>query len=475
MPVKLVARSQVPAVPLCRTVLLQGGAARRRHVSNTVAKRQTVTAGAAPAPAKKAALGRLPTTVLLRSLFLTHLTSSPLLMRPSLAVLSFIAKTKMALFNPDRNPVLNRLLRWTVYDHFCAGENIPQVRKTVEAVKKMGYQGVILNYAREIVLDAEAAASRAEAGDYAPAVYEMVQQWKKGNLETLEMMAPGDFLAVKVSGAGPIAVDAMRNKAPIPPVLRSALDEICAATREQGSRAWIDAEQQALQPTLDDWTIDLMRRHNAAGRPLVFNTIQAYLKNSTANAERHIALAAKEGWGLGVKLVRGAYIEHEVRSLIHDTIDDTHNCFDDIADMFINQRLPASASASAAGAADETTFPASALFLATHNANSSTRAIAAHRRRLLDGRPTTTLECGQLMGLADELSCELLDNYDACVTDSALRRDDIPRPFKYLPWGSVAECMGYLHRRAIENKGAVERTRHEAVILKKELRRRVFG
>ncbi|KAL0939869.1 proline oxidase [Colletotrichum truncatum] len=471
MPAKLVVCSQV-SVPLCRS--LSQGAARRyvsttaaNRVSTTVDKPQALIPQATTTTTRKPALSRLPTPTLLRSLFLTQFTSSPLLMRLSLPILGFITTSKSALFNPDRNPILNKLLRWTIYDHFCAGTNVPEVRKAVENIKRTGYQGVILNYAREIVLDTKKANAEAKDGDYAPAFYQMVQEWKKGNLDTLQMMQPGDFIAVKVTGAGPIAVDAMRGCKPIPDVLREALDEICDATRQQGSRVWIDAEQQALQPTLDEWTIDLMRRHNREARPLVFNTIQGYLKGSTANAERHIALAAKEGWSLGIKLVRGAYIEHEVRSLIHDTIEDTHNCFDNIADMFISQRLPKGA--------EGLQFPHSALFLATHNANSSTKAIAAHRRRLLDGQPTTTLECGQLMGLADELSCELLDNYDTCVTDSGLKRDDIPKPFKYIPWGSVAECMGYLHRRAIENKGAVERTKHEAVILKKELRRRIFG
>ncbi|KAF0319729.1 proline dehydrogenase [Colletotrichum asianum] len=458
-------------VPLCRSLRLQGAP---RNVHTTAANR---TSTAVPKPhtlipqttttTKRSALSRLPTPTLLRSLFLTQFTSSPLLMRLSLPILGFITTSKSLLFNPDRNPLLNKLLRWTIYDHFCAGTNVPEVRKAVASVKQMGYQGVILNYAREIVLDTKKAQAGSKEGDYAPAFYQTVQEWKKGNLDTLQMMEPGDFIAVKVTGAGPIAVDAMRGSAAVPKVLSEALDEICEAGRQKGARVWIDAEQQALQPTLDEWTIDLMRKHNREARPLVFNTIQAYLKGSTANVERHIALAAKEGWSLGIKLVRGAYIEHEVRSLIHDTIEDTHNCFDGIADMFISQRLPKGF--------EGLQFPSSALFLATHNANSSTKAISAHRRRLLEGQTTTTLECGQLMGLADELSCELLDNYDTCVTDSGLKRDDIPKPFKYIPWGSVAECMGYLHRRAIENKGAVERTRHEAVILKNELRRRVFG
>ncbi|KAK2035432.1 proline dehydrogenase [Colletotrichum zoysiae] len=465
MATRLVVSNRAPA-PLCRSLRLRGTARCSSTAATTPpAKTQTLLS-----TTKKSPLSRLPTVSLVRSLVLTQFMSSPLLMKPALPLLHFIAKSKMALFNPDRNPVLKRLLRWTIYDHFCAGENLREVTKTVSNIKQMGYQGVILNYAKEIVLDAKEAGAEGHAGDYAPPFYEMVDLWKKGNIETLHMLAPGDFLAVKITGAGPIAVDAMRARAPIPDVIRKALDEMCDEAKKQGSRLWIDAEQQALQPQLDEWTIDLMRRHNRENRPLVYNTIQSYLKASKANAERHVALAAREGWSLGVKLVRGAYIENEVRSLIHDTKEDTDRNFDDIADMFISQRLPGG---QAEGGRRE--FPASALFLATHNAASSVAAIANHRRRLLEGRPTTDLECGQLLGMADELSCELLDNYDSCLTDSGLKRDAIPKPFKYLPWGTVSECMGYLHRRAVENKGAVEQSSHMLGSLKSELRRRVFG
>ncbi|EFQ27400.1 proline dehydrogenase [Colletotrichum graminicola] len=462
MSARLVVSSQAP-VPFCRSLRLQGATRYSSTAATTpAAKTQTLLS-----TTKKSPLSRLSTVSLVRSLALTQFMSSPLLMKPALPLLHFISKSKMALFNPDRNPVLKRLLRWTIYDHFCAGENLREVTKTVSDVKRMGYQGVILNYAKEIVLDAQEASAEGHAGDYAAPFYEMVDLWKKGNIETLHMLAPGDFLAVKITGAGPIAVDAMRARAPIPDVIRKALDEMCDEAKKQGSRLWIDAEQQALQPQLDEWTIDLMRHHNRNSKPLVYNTIQSYLKASKANAERHIALAAQEGWSLGVKLVRGAYIENEVRSLIHDTKEDTDRNFDDITDMFISQRLPEQAKGCE--------FPSSALFLATHNAASSATAITNHRRRLLEGQATTDLECGQLLGMADELSCELLDNYDSCLTDSGLKRDAIPKPFKYLPWGTVSECMGYLHRRAVENKGAIEQSSHMLGSLKSELRRRVFG
>ncbi|KAJ5184218.1 hypothetical protein N7492_001834 [Penicillium capsulatum] len=414
-------------------------------------------------------MARLPTRLVLRSLTLTSLMSSKTFMKPALALLHRLSTSESTLLNPDRNILLNKLLRWTVYDHFCAGVNRDEVSRTVAAVKEIGYQGVILGYAREIVLDPTEQIAHDAAGSvtYSDKCYELVDEWKKGNLETLSMVGSGDFLGVKLTGAGPIAVDAMRARQPMPEVLINAMDDICRAAEAQGSRLWLDAEQQVLQHGLDNWAINMMRRHNLAKTPLVYNTIQGYLKGSKANLDRHLVLSAQEGWTLGIKLVRGAYIEHETRALIHDTKDDTDRSYDMIADTLLCRKMPNDHRGLA--------FPNAALFLATHHAGSAAKAIATHQSRLLAGQPTVLLECGQIQGMADELSCELVQNYERALKDSSAADISVPKAFKCMPWGSVAECMQYLHRRAIENKGAVERTQHMAKALRQELRRRLFS
>ena len=252
----------------------------------------------------------------------------------------------------------------------------------------------------------------------------------------------------------------------MPQVVAKAMDEICVAAREQGSRLWFDAEQQVLQHGLDDWAIEVMQKHNRSGQPLVYNTIQGYLKGSKANLDRHLTVAAQEGFGVGIKLVRGAYIDHEVRSLIQDTKEDTDRSYDLIAETLICRRMPEGS---------KLDFPNAALFLATHNAVSTAKAIATHQNRLLANKPTIPLECGQVQGMADELSCELVQDYERAMEESKEEKMSVPKAFKCMVWGSVGECMQYLHRRAIENKGAVERTRHMATALRQELWRRMFG
>ncbi|WAO90168.1 Hypothetical protein NCS54_00758500 [Fusarium falciforme] len=418
---------------------------------------------------RKTALSRLSNKTLLRSLVLTSLMSKNWLMRPSLAVIDAMTKSKSALLNPDRNPVLNRVLRWTIYNHFCAGSTKAQVARSMAELRRLGYQGVILGFAKEVVLDPAEGAVHSGDAKYGPACYRMIHEWKEANLETIRMLSPNDFLSVKLTGAGPVCLDAMQARRPLPAAVSDALDDICIETKKRGARLWIDAEQQILQIGLDEWVIELMKKYNRNGEALVYNTIQGYLKGSRQNAERHVVQAAREGWTLGVKLVRGAYIENEVRSLIHDTKEDTDRSYNDIAHMMISRELPQTK-----GAGD-LEFPSAALMLATHNAASAEKAMATHRQRIADGLPTTKLECGQINGMADELSCALVESCEQCVSDPSTKRDSAPGVFKYVAWGSVSECMGYLYRRAVENRGAVERTQHMVDALKKELWRRVFG
>ncbi|KAH3002794.1 hypothetical protein KXV73_001377 [Aspergillus fumigatus] len=186
-----------------------------------------------------------------------------------------------------------------------AGTNEDEVRKTVQDMKSLGFKGVILGYARESIAKADEndnSSFHAEKSQLA-IQDQAVEEWRQGNLRTLKMIGAGDFLGIKFTGAGPKAVAALSQGDLVPPPsIAQAIDEICEATASQNSRLWIDAEQQVFQPAIDAWTIDLMRRFNRNGQIVVYNTIQAYLKSSSENVHRHLCLAQKQGWTLGIKL-----------------------------------------------------------------------------------------------------------------------------------------------------------------------------
>ena len=157
-----------------------------------------VTAGSKP-PLELPSMARLPTKLVLRSLVLTSLMSSKIFMKPALALLNVLSTSKSALLNPDRNRALDRILRWTVYNHFCAGTNSQEVSRTLAEIKKIGYQGVILGYSKEIVVDPNEELTYDKSGStaYSDKCHQMVEDWKTGTLETLRMIDSGDILAVK--------------------------------------------------------------------------------------------------------------------------------------------------------------------------------------------------------------------------------------------------------------------------------------
>ena len=173
------------------------------------------------------------------------------------------------------------------------------------------------------------------------------------------------------------------------------MDELCSKAQSQGTRILIDAEEQVYQPTIDRWAVETMRKYNRDVDAVVLNTYQAYLKCTRGVMQRHLELAGKEGWALGVKLVRGAYINIEIRSLIHDTKADTDACYDGIAHDLLSRSFDG---------LHGSTFPRVRVLLAGHNVESIRKA--SQLRKELVGRSTdaTEVEWGMLLGMVIDSS-----------------------------------------------------------------------
>src|ERR1700710_739751 len=97
-----------------------------------------------------------------------------------------------------------------------------------------------------------------------------------------------------------------------------ALDEICERCKERKVRMLVDAESQHFQRGISRVTLELMRKYNRDGYASVYNTYQAYLKSTPSTLTSHLSAAQQECFTLGLKLVRGAYMASDERSLIHD-------------------------------------------------------------------------------------------------------------------------------------------------------------
>ena len=341
----------------------------------------------------------------------------------------------------------------------------------------MGYKGVILAYGKEIVL------AKGEKLEVIQSTHEgfketakEIQEWKEGILDTVRSAEEEDFIGLKFSGAGKYAMRLLAGNHPPSTEIEAATTEICKLAKERDVKLLFDAEQDAVQRGIDAWTMQFQSRYNKAtlGQATVYGTYQAYLKSTPETLANHLRIAAREGFTLGVKLVRGAYMASDPRKLFWDTKKETDKAYDGIAEALIRRRWNHILQPTENHGAD--TVSEISLVLASHNHDTVKKALKIRKEQRESGESRIDMAYGQLMGMADEVSCELV-MAAKMVGKTAFEMPERagPKVYKYLVWGSVGECLKYLVRRAEENRDAVTRAKGTRMALKTELGRRIWG
>ena len=160
------------------------------------------------------------------------------------------------------------------------------------------------------------------------------------------------------------------------------------------------------------------------------------------------------------------------RNLFWGTKEETDETYDGIAEALIKRNWNSILSPPE----PTMTFPDVNLVLATHNEKSVKKAMTIRTDQTVRGEAKIEMAYGQLMGMADEVSCNLVlarnQNKDLDTVGVAI--DKGPYAYKYLVWGSVGECLKYLVRRAEENRDAVLRAKASRFALRKEMMRRLL-
>ncbi|KAL8445654.1 hypothetical protein Emag_005064 [Eimeria magna] len=211
----------------------------------------------------------------------------------------------------------------------------------------------------------------------------------------------------------------------------------------------VDAEQSTMQTYIHALALEAQKKYNTE-TPAVGSTYQAYLKDTYARLTRDLELARRFGFILSVKLVRGAYVNFERKlaqetgeaPLIHDSIQETHDCYDACVRLLFDN------------------LDQVQLFLASHNTASLEKAAELIRQaeRERGASVSSRVAFGQLYGMADAASHGL-----ATAGFSV---------YKYLPFGPVEETIPYLVRRVQENGGVMGGARREVQCLLREIKRR---
>jgi hypothetical protein len=96
--------------------------------------------------------------------------------------------SKSFLMSPEKNALLKWLFKNTFYAQFCAGENRKEVQQTADRLKDMGYTGVILEFALEVLEGEMPSAAETE---------NEIEVFRTGMHETIAMAGSGDFIGLK--------------------------------------------------------------------------------------------------------------------------------------------------------------------------------------------------------------------------------------------------------------------------------------
>ncbi|KAA8644484.1 hypothetical protein EYZ11_003042 [Aspergillus tanneri] len=424
-----------------------------------------------PSPKKDSTspLAKLPLSSVFRSLLILSVSSSSLLLKPCIYTLSMLAHPKTPVLDVAKNPLLNLLVKHTLYKQFNAGENKLEVQRSIQEIKRLGYRGVLLGYAREVLVGESTANPLDEK-----AAREEIQMWLDGTLQTVDMAQEGDFVALKFTGMGTHVLQLLQQQAAPSPFIDAAIKKVCDLAISQNVRLLVDAEEQAVQPGIEEWTMKYQKYCNSQtpGRAIFYNTYQAYLCSTPVTLAKHLEISRQEGYTLGVKLVRGAYLKTEPRHLIWATKEATDNCYDGVVEALLTRRY--NSMLQSASKEYTTELPPVNVIIATHNRESVRKAHALRMQQAIQGENHgVDLSYAQLQGMADEVSCELLQGFQGPETSEPSSLES-PNVYKLLTWGSVKECMGFLLRRAVENTEAVGRTKQSQEAMFGELKRRVF-
>jgi proline dehydrogenase len=332
------------------------------------------------------------------------------------------------------------IIKRTVFGQFCGGETLTECRAAVDTLIKTGV-GAILDYA------VEGGKSEQEFESTAKLVKEVINEASKNEALSFCVFKPTGVarfaLLEKVS-----AKSEMTNAESEEYIrAKSRIKSICETAYHHGVKVFIDAEESWIQETIDEIALEMMMTFNRQ-RAIVYNTAQMYRKDRFGYLEDVYAAANKNNFFVGIKLVRGAYLEKErerasrlgYESPVFESKQGTDDAFD-AALAFCLKRIDRIS-----------------LCAGTHNQKSTISLVRLLNEHGID-KADKRVQFAQLLGMSDNLTFNLAHaGYNVS---------------KYVPFGPVQKVLPYLSRRANENSAIKGQTSRELFLLGKELKRRL--
>ncbi|HEY4799140.1 MAG TPA: proline dehydrogenase family protein [Bacteroidia bacterium] len=365
-----------------------------------------------------------------RSLFLFKLMGSPFVVK------LFSKLTVLAI--KLRLPITS-IVKSTIYQQFCAGESLEESQATVKKLGK-AHVGSILDYSVE--------------------GKEREEDFEKTKTEVIKIihLAKGNpaipYTSLKLTGLARFGfLERLNERTPLnageeseKKVLLERLHAICQCAFENGVPIYFDAEESWIQDAIDDMAELTMKKYNKE-KAIVLTTLQMYRWDRIDYLQKLIKQARQEKFFIGIKLVRGAYMEKEnkraaernYKSPIQPNKQKTDADFDKAVDICLEN------------------INLITLCAGTHNEASSMHLLSKMKELgLRNDHPHVYFS--QLYGMSDHITFNLADSgYN--VT-------------KYLPYGPVKSTLPYLIRRAEENTAIAGQMSRELKLIIEEKERR---
>jgi len=365
-----------------------------------------------------------------RAFFLFKMISYQPMVRIGTAATNFALKANL--------PV-EGLIRSTVFDHFCGGVN---EEDCLPVIDKMFTKGVsaVLDYSVE---GKEEESAFDDCRDKILKIIKFADEKEAMPIVVFKPTGFGRFHLYQKLGEGK-KLTSEENEEWDRIVAR--FDMVCKLAKEKDVEVLIDGEESWMQNAADDLCEDMMRKYNTI-KPIVYNTLQTYRWDRLDYLKLLHDRAKSNGFKVGFKIVRGAYMEKErnraeergYESPICENKLATDENFDTCMSYILNNLTDIS------------------LFIGTHNEQSCYLAM----RMMTDlgiEKTDNNVWFGQLYGMSDHISFNLAEQgYNVA---------------KYVPFGPVKDVMPYLIRRAEENTSVAGQTSRELNLLKQEKKRR---
>ncbi|SUZ69817.1 uncharacterized protein METZ01_LOCUS22671, partial [marine metagenome] len=331
---------------------------------------------------------------------------------------------------------LKKVIKKTIFNHFCGGETLDECKKTFQTLSKYNIFAM-----PEYSVEGESTIKGFE-------------NYKNDSIEIINYLGKLKlpFIAIKFSGLASLeTLEKVSNGEMTYSNLEyknfyNRVNELCECAMNNNVKILIDAEESWIQKAIDDTAFNLMKKYNIK-TVNIFLTYQCYKIHTLKNIEENYKISLSNNYKLGVKLVRGAYMEKErsrakefnYSSPIHVFKKETDNEFDNSVEYCINK------------------IDHISLWIGSHNEISCIKLMELLNSKKLS-KNDERVWFSQLYGMSDNISFTLASlGYNV---------------IKLIPFGPLEKTIPYLIRRANENSSVKGQSNRQYTLIKNEINRR---